>query len=278
MTTLRIAFVVLVALAITGFLVHIWIRSAFERETRAAMQRVLTGGDMGPQRAVNLATIPEIVRRFAARAGVSTAPPSTGVYYRQAVEFRPGPDKPWGPLSAEQTTSFTEPGFVWYAEQRRGPLTFARIVDAFVAGKGFLQVRLLGSIPVANFGGPQAAHDELMRYLAELPWAPDAIWHNPDLRWHDLGDNVVEVAADSIGGVARVRLYFNGDGDIVEMQAEARGSTENGVVVRRPWRGVFSDYRDIGGRRIPRHGEVGYLYADGYAPYFRGKIIDYRIE
>jgi hypothetical protein len=242
------------------------------------MQRILTGREAVPHRTVNSATIPEIVRRFAARAGVSTEHPSTGVYYRQAVEFRPGPDKPWGPLRAEQTTALTEPGFVWYAEQRRGPFIFMRIVDAFVAGEGFLQVRLLGSIPVANFGGPQAAHDELMRYLAELPWVPDAIWHNPALRWHDLGDNVVEVAADSIGGVASVRFYFNGDGDIVEMQADARGSTENGVVIQRPWRGVFSDYRDIGGRRIPRHGEVGYLYADGYTPYFRGKIIDYRIE
>jgi hypothetical protein len=33
--------------------------------------------------------------------------------------------------------------------------------------------------------------------------------HNPELRWKDLGNNVVEVEADNADSVTRVRLYFN---------------------------------------------------------------------
>jgi hypothetical protein len=84
--------------------------------------------------------------------------------------------------------------------------------------------------------------------------------------------------ADSNGGLARVRLYFNTSGDIVEMQADARGSTENGIVVPRPWRGVYAEHREMGGRRIPTYAEVGYVYDDGYAAYWRGRITDYRLE
>ena len=62
------------------------------------------------------------------------------------------------------------------------------------------------------------------------------------------------------------------------MQADARGALEGGKMVSRPWRGLFSAYQDIGGRRVPRRGEVGYIYEGGYAAYFRGEIIAYTIN
>ena len=189
-----------------------------------------------------------------------------------------GPNKPWQPLNCEQVISVKTPGFVWYADQPRGAMSIVRVIDAFVEGSGFLQARLFGSIPVARFSGPEADRSELMRYLAELAWAPDAALYNTAIRWRALDDDVVELEADSNGGVARVRLYVNDLGDIVEMRADERGSTENGVVVPRPWRGVFSEHREMGGRRIPTAAEVGYVYDDGYKPYWRGRIIEYRIE
>lgn len=67
---------------------------------------------------------------------------------------------------------------------------------------------------VAGFNGPDAGLGELMRYIVELAWAPDAILQNSSLAWREIDKWTVEVAAMSDGGVARVALSFDENGDI----------------------------------------------------------------
>jgi hypothetical protein len=62
-----------------------------------------------------------------------------------------------------------------------------------------------------------------MRYLAKLPWAPHAMRHNPFLVWREIDASTVEVAVESTGGPARVRLTFE-NGDVVRADAEDRRS------------------------------------------------------
>ena len=40
-----------------------------------------------------------------------------------------------------------------------------------------------------------------------------------------------------------------------------------------PWEGVFSDYREIGGVRIPARGEVAWVEDGEPFTYFRGEIV-----
>jgi hypothetical protein len=48
-------------------------------------------------------------------------------------------------------------------------------------------VRALGLIPIVRAERtPALQRGQLMRYLAELAWAPDAILHNTELRWREL--------------------------------------------------------------------------------------------
>lgn len=118
-----------------------------------------------------------------------------------------------------------------------------------------------------------------MRYLAELPWAPDAVFHNAAIRFRELGPDSVEVEADSTGGdPVHLRLFFDAAGDVVQVQSDDRERLENGKVVRRPWHGRFPDYRHMGGRRIPVRAEVGWVYEDGYEAYFRGEIKGHMIR
>ena len=51
----------------------------------------------------------------------------------------------------------------------------------------------------------------------------------------------------------------------------------DGTPARLVWRGWFKDYADIGGRRIPLQGEVGYDYPEGYESYWRGRITGYEV-
>jgi hypothetical protein len=266
--------------------IHLRAVGKFDRYARTAMKHVRSGFGPDSDDELQPAAIPVIVRDFALKAGAAEKSPPLSAFFHQLCEMRMNPDEDWMSLRAEQVIGIRKLGFVWYAEQKKRLFVAMRVVDAYVDGSGFLNVRALGSLPIADMSGPGTDEAELMRYLAELPWAPDAMLHNPQLRWRQLGEKTVEVEAGEGGTLAKVRLYFDDSGDIVEMQADARGRSEGMEVVPRPWRGYYSDYRNIEGafagdtgfRRIPTKGEIGWVLDDGYFAYWRGQIATYGLE
>lgn len=219
---------------------------------------------------VQQAPMPRIVRDFARRNGAGRGPRVRRVELGQSVDMRLERRGRWTRLWAWQWICVREPGFVWKAGQQLwGPLAKILVLDAYVWGEGRLWVNLLGAIPVVRATGADIDRGEAMRYLAELPWVPDAILENGALIWNQIEAQRVRV---SLGEVA-VEFRFDGAGDIVEMSAKDRPVRDpDGESRLRDWRGRFSEYRWIGGRRIPARGEVGYDYPDGYEPYWRGEI------
>jgi hypothetical protein len=187
--------------------------------------------------------------------------------------MRFSPHGKWQALTAAQVIAVHEPAFVWQARCRMAPLVTARVIDCYGKGQGWLEARLLRWVQVAYADGPETAKSELMRYLAELPWAPDAIRYNRALRWNSVDDRTFEVSADSVGGEARVRLTLDESGDIVDMRADDRPRMERGKAVPGNWFGLFSDYKEFSGYRIPARGEVGWDLAAGRFSYWRGEII-----
>jgi len=213
----------------------------------------------------------DAVRALADRL-CSDAPPAALVRLEQRCVMRFRPDGKWKPMTAIHLASARAPGFVWEAEVRAGPLLFFRVVDAYVDGRGLLEVRLFGSIPVARATGPDVDRGELLRYLAELPWTPDALRANPALRWSAPGPDTLAVEADVPGQAdpARVELTLAG-GDVVRAQAERPRTEDDGRP--RPWEGSFEDHRPFDGRRLPARGEVRWLLDDGPFAYWRGEIV-----
>lgn len=227
--------------------------------------------------AVGIATgLPDIVSAFSQRSGVRQDMLARSVCLEQRAEIRMRRGGEWQPLKARQNISIAQAGFAWEAQQFVGPFTKIRILDAYSNGEGQLQARLFGSIPLVNVTGQELNRSELMRYLAELPWAPDAILGNSALQWTVINPGKVEVSMEHPDGRVSVNFLFDSAGDIVEMQAKDRPVWErDGTVVLRDWRGLFSRYGQLGNRRIPRKGEVGYLYDGVYEAYWSGDIINY---
>lgn len=217
--------------------------------------------------------LPETLRAFALR-GLAGDDPARAITLTQSADFRQKHRGPLAPLPARQAIAAGAPGFVWQAERRMGPVPVIAVVDSHVNGRGWLGARLLGAIPVADFEGPDADQAQAMRYLAELPWCPDAILTNSALTWTMEGADRVSVSMDTPGGPARVIFGLDRDGDIVSMTARSRPAETgpDGAPVLRDWQGQFSDYAMVGPRRIPLTGEVGYLYEDGYEAYWIGRI------
>ncbi len=220
-------------------------------------------------------SIPEPMRRFALRGFAGQGGLPRAVHFTQAAELLRG--DAWSTLPARQHIAIAEPGFAWVGEQPGWPVPFVRVIDRFTDGEGELEVRLFGSIRLARVRGPDADVGEAMRYLAELPWAPDAILANGAITWRQIDPQTVEAELPLSPRPAAVRFRFDDAGDVVEIAAADRPDTSSGETVLRPWRGLFSDYVEMGGRRIPRTAEVGYADDGVYAPYFRGRITSYRV-
>jgi hypothetical protein len=142
------------------------------------------------------------------------------------------------------------------------PLFSAQILYCYVDGEGLFEAQLDGSLPLARLGGPEASRGELMRYLAELIWAPHAMQRNPKLFWREIDASTIELSAASPGGPARVRLIFE-DSDIARIEADDRPRTAGRRIVPTRWEGCCGGYREMEGCRVPTRAAVSWLLDDG---------------
>jgi hypothetical protein len=151
-----------------------------------------------------------------------------------------------------------------------GPLAID-VVDEYADGDGRLDVRLLG-IRLKRQQGLETSIGEALRYLAELPWAPYAIAHNPELEWRELDERAVEVETALGDRRLAVRIDFDGEGNIVRASSPMRPLLRDKVWRPTPWGGEFRAYETVGGVRLPTEAEV-YWELDGERfTYWQGRV------
>jgi len=191
------------------------------------------------------------IRDLAGRLGARADSNFSSVMLAQTGSMRDPPAGRWMDFKARQTIAIDRPAFTWKA--RTGPLRCITVVDALSNREGDLSVKLFGLLPIAHVrDNNEVNRGELMRYLAELPWAPDAILHKRELSWSITGDTRVAMTASD----AAVEIELDAEGRIGSVSAD-RPRKQGTAFVTRPWRGRFFDYRQIDGRWIPHTGEVG---------------------
>jgi hypothetical protein len=177
----------------------------------------------------------------------------------------------WARFTSRQMIALDRCEFDWIA--RSGPAGIVSVRDALIDGVGHLHVRALGFVTLARAQpSPELTRGELMRYLAELAWGPDAILRNVGLRWREGGPDRLIVGAGAGDAAAEVTLTLDRDGRIAGAFAPDRGALIDGVTVPTPWRGVFSDYRLHDGVWLPFSGEVAWERPGGTFTYWQGQI------
>ncbi len=216
--------------------------------------------------------LPAAVYDLAVRLGADPKSEPRDVRLTQTGRMKTALDaKSWMPFTATQTISTRKPEFDWLA--RAGPLGMISARDALAAGEGRLDVTALGFIPIARAAHtPALVRGELMRYLAELPWAPDAILHNSALRWRQDGPDTLAVSAGSGETASEVVLSLDSDGRIVGGFARDRPRSATEPILLTPWRGRFSDYRRHNDRWLPFAGEVAWEIDSKEIVYWQGRI------
>jgi hypothetical protein len=198
------------------------------------------------------------------------------VRFAQVGEMQLKPGK-WARFEAEQEVSVQRVEFSWRARFPLAPLVALHVRDWYLAGEGALEVRLWG-LPLKRQRGDAVAKGEAIRYLAELPWAPQAMIDNRELEWREFDERTVEVATSIGGERVAVLLHFDATGDIVGASAEERPRAVGKTAVATPFAGEFGDYEVFGGVRVPTKAEVRWDLPDGPFVYFRGRLTELAVE
>jgi hypothetical protein len=224
-----------------------------------------------------VAALPREVRDLAVRLGVTDSVPSSLVRLKQhgtsATSLRVGAMK----FYAMQSIDVRRPEFEWHASI--GPFGCISVLDALKGGEADLEVRVFGRFRIAGGnGGAVGAKGEIMRYLAELAWAPDAILYNHSLAWTVIDERTLRVSAGRQRGRGEVELRLDENGHIASVFAPDRPRREGHSFVERPWNGRFFDYRKHQRRWLPFAAEVGWTLEEQTFIAWRGEILDWRTD
>lgn len=185
----------------------------------------------------------------------------------------------WSELAATQHFSTQPRGFVWDAGIRVLPLMEVRVRDAYVAGLGSMQARLLFLVPVVDLHGAKELNEgSLQRYLAEAVWFPTALLPGQGVKWSAIDDNRALATLTDSGTTVSLEFAFSEAGDIAGIFSPGRYREVDGNYVLTPWEGRFLSFQEREGMRIPMEGEVAWHLPEGRFPYWKGKVMEVRYE
>ena len=229
--------------------------------------RTATSGDVIIEG--DLAGLPEPVQRWLRSAGVVGTVRPTTVRLKQTGEIRLS-DRRWFPYTAEQYYTTDPPGFVWKASVSIVPLVSLLGRDQYADGRGSIEFRLLGLVPLVEESGPDLDRGALLRYLNEIMWFPAAAL-SPYINWEPI-DATSAQATMTWGGVsAPATFFFDESGRLTRMTA-IRFDQEIGKDV--PWSVPVSSYGVFEGVEVPIEGEASNARDDGEYTYIRVRITD----
>lgn len=203
--------------------------------------------------------LPAVVERYR-RLAVGDRAPVRQAQLRHGGTFRMSPTSRPRPIRGVQWFASDPPGFVWWGRVRIAPGLWIDARDRLATGAGSMRVLVDDTVSLADAHGPQLDQGGALRLLAELVWVPTALF---DARW------VTWTAVDACHARATLRLgelavdaIFELGPDGLPVSVTAERFNDRGE--RRPWGGVYRDWRTVAGMRVPFEVEVSWQLA---APY-----------
>jgi hypothetical protein len=218
------------------------------------------------------AMLPPLVSAYLSRAlpDERPAPRQVRITQEGRMWFKPGASP--RRFTAVQHLAVDRVAFAWRARFPIVPWVAINVFDGYADGAGRLEVKMLGRT-IQREQGPEVRRGEALRYLAELPLVPYAMVGNAELEWHELDERRVELSARAGPDPVAVTVEFDAAGDIVRTSTPGRAYRRGDAWVPTPWAGVFSDYRELGGMRVPTCAEVSWELDGARFVYWSGRII-----
>jgi hypothetical protein len=244
-----LVFVTLALVAALGIVVN-WSRLRFERRV-ADERRALLAAPRSALPPGIAALLPAPVARYR-RIAVGDRAPVRTLRLSHGGTFRTSAGARARPIRGMQVFTADPPGFHWLGRIRVAPGVWIDARDMSVSGTGSMRVLLDDTLPLVDARGPELDQGAAMRLLAEMVWYPTSLFDGRTVTWSaiDAGHAraALRVGEQEVSGVFR----FGPDGLPLGMTGE-RFLDQSGL---RPWGGVYRDWRDVSGMRVPYEAEV----------------------
>jgi hypothetical protein len=177
------------------------------------------------------------------------------------------------PMEARQILAVPE-GFVWSMHTRGG-----MPISGSDSGR-WTRFRIFGLIPVGRLGGnTDHTRSAFGRYAAEATiWAPASLLPGPGVAWSAVDDDKARVTITHGALEQAVDITVDPEGRPVEVSFQ-RWSDANPDKVHRlqPFGAVMSDFREVGGYRLPFRVEAGNMFGtEDYFPFFLAEVTEIR--
>ncbi len=206
--------------------------------------------------------LPDCVKQWLRRSGIIGQARIHRVKLIQSGRMRTAPDKPWLPFDAVHYVNVDHPGFVWKARVKVAPGIHMLGMDRYFQGHGFMNIKLLGIIPLVNAKtGPEMDQSTMLRYLAELIWYPTAAL-NSYIQWEEIDQHSARAVMSWQGITAGIVLNFEEAGDL-KSSVGKRYREIAGQYVLTDWGGVAVGYADFHGLRITNRTDVVWKQQSG---------------
>lgn len=197
-----------------------------------------------------------VAQRLLRRTLPSGVPLPPAVLLEMAGEIKL---RDWTPFRARQVLRPGH-GFVWNAKAGRPPLVFEG-GDAYWRGRGSLDFRLWGLIPVVRAAGPDVARSARGRLAAEtVAWAPQALTAQMGATWS--AEHGTKATVSVPAGDERFDLTVTvGADDLLEEVVMRRwGNPDGGEFAAIPFGAALDGHAEFDGITIGAAGRVGWWW------------------
>lgn len=201
-------------------------------------------------------TLPAPARRFLRHALTPGVPLASTVVLDMTGELRL---RRWLPFCARQVLVAGR-GFVWASRVGRPPLVVTG-ADTHLDGRGSLDFRLWGVLPVARESGPDTDRSTAGRLAAEtVVWLPHALTPAMGVTWTAVDDAHATVSVPADDHTVDVTVTVDHEGRLRAVQLQRWGAPDGAEPGSYPFGGGVDAEATSDGVTIPSQGRVGWWW------------------
>ncbi len=266
---------VIIFVVIILFFVSISFERNFQKDVKENLQRnssitteILTEND--------LLQLPEPVKRYLKYAGVLNKPKVKNMRIVFEGEMR-SKGKNYFPFTSVQYNFFDEPTRLFFMKGKMFGVTipgYHKYSDAVAT----MDIRLFGLLPIVRQSGEILNKAETVTLLNDMCLLAPATLIDKRIKWQEIDNLSTRAFFTNKGITISATLYFNEKGQLVDFMSNDR--TDINDMKQYPFYTPISEYQNINGINIMKHGEAIYQYPDEKFTYgkFKLKEVMYNVK